>query len=346
MTNAEQPLHVRLTCAHGQVQRVDAAWRRLPVEQLWIGQPVQAIEPALSRTLTICLQAHIGAAQAAVRAAQHAPAEAASSAIDAGIRLEAARDTLRRWLLDYPRAFGGAWAADALQAWKGIHDDATLAAYCRAHIFGMTAQGWLALDWDALDAWVAAQITLPAQWLACGLAAPLRGQTLPPAVGLPAWAGTHAEELLRGEMPAALPPHAQTDAASTGRDLPSALLLHRLRRLALACTGVATPEHGGLHSGAIGIGWAYTARGTLLHLARIEQGHVSAYRILPPTYWNAASGGVMAAALQGLAQAQAPRCAEQLLLLLDPCAPFEIALTHEPPQPDAGAEPTGSTEHA
>jgi hypothetical protein len=342
MTNAEQPLHVRLVCAHGQVQRVDAAWRRLPVEQLWIGQPVQAIEPVLSRTLTICLRAHIGAAQAAVRAAQNAPAAgAASLTIDASIRLEAARDTLRRWLLDYPRAFGGAWAAEALQAWKDIHDGATLAAYCRAHIFGMTAQGWLTLDRDALDAWIAAQITLPAQWLAQGLAEPLRGKTLPPTVDLPAWASAHAEELLRGAMPAALPLHAQTDVTPAGRDLPSALLLHRLHRLALACIDAAAPEQGGLRSGAIGIGWAYTARGTLLHLARIEQGRIAAYRILPPTYWNAASGGVMAAALQGLAEAQAPRCVEQLLLLLDPCAPFEIALAHE-----SGAEPAGSADDA
>jgi|GEM_PF-1902595 len=344
--DAEQPLHVRLVCAHGQVRQVDAAWRRLPVERLWIGQPTHAIEPALSRTLTICLQAHIGAAREAVRAALQAPQGAAPQAIGAAIRMEAARDTLRRWLLDYPRAFGGAWAAEALQAWKGIRDAVTLAAYCRAHVFGMTAQGWLALDEEALNAWIAAQVTLPAQWLARGLAAPLRAQTLPPAVDLPAWASGHAEELLRGGMPAVAPPHAQTDAASAERDLPSALLLHRLRRLALACIDADAPEHGGLLGGDIGIGWARTARGTLLHLARIEQGRVTAYRILPPTCWNAASGGVMAAALQGLAQAQAPHCAEQLLLLLDPCAPFEIEITPvTPAQPDGNNHGTGECVH-
>jgi hypothetical protein len=110
----------------------------------------------------------------------------------------------------------------------------------------------------------------------------------------------------------------------SGRDLPGALLLHRLRRLALACIAIPSAEHGGLRGGDIGIGWAHTARGLLLHLARLEQGNVSAYRILPPTFWNAAPGGLMAAALTGLAAEQAARCAEQLLLLLDPCAPFEI----------------------
>jgi len=338
--SAEQPLRVRLACAHGQVRRVDAAWRRLPVERLWIGQPAQAIEPALSRTLTICLQAHIGAARQAVRAALQMPDGDAPQAINAAIRMEAARDTLRRWLLDYPRAFGGAWTVDALQAWKGIRDAATLAAYCHAHVFGMAAQDWLTLDASALNAWIEAQATLPAQWLAHGLAAPLRAQTLPPAVDLLEWARVHAEELLQGGMPAVVPAHAQTDAVA-GRDLPSALLLHRLRRLALACTGADAPEHGGLRSGGIGIGWARTARGTLLHLAQIEQGRASAYRILPPTCWNAASGGVMATALQGLAQAQAPHCAEQLLLLLDPCAPFNIEIT-----PAAPAQPDGSIPHA
>jgi hypothetical protein len=74
---AEQPVRVRLACAHGRVQRVDAAWRRLPVEQLWIGQPPQAIAPALTRTLTICLQAHLGAARQAVRVALRLPDDAA-----------------------------------------------------------------------------------------------------------------------------------------------------------------------------------------------------------------------------------------------------------------------------
>jgi hypothetical protein len=347
---AEQPVRVRLLCAQGRVARVETAWRRLPVEQLWIGQPAQAIAPVLHRTLTICLQAHLGAAQQAVRmaarAAQHVPVDPAPPATDASIRLEAARDTLRRWLLDYPRAFGGAWATEALQAWKNIGGAVTLAAYCRAHIFGMAARDWLALDAAALTGWIAAQATLPAQWLQHGLAAPLRQQTLPAAVDLPAWASAHAGALLRGAMPAAPPLHAHLDVKTNGRDLPSALLLHRLCRLALACTDAAAPEQGGLRGGDIGIGWARTARGTLLHLARIERDRVTAYRILPPTRWNAAPGGIIAAALQGLAQTQAPRCAEQLLLLLDPCAPFEIALADVASQPATDTESIRNADHA
>jgi hypothetical protein len=341
---AKQPVHVRLVCAHDRVQRVDAAWRRLPVEQLWIGQPVQAIAPALQRTLTICLQAHLGAARQAVRAATQMPHEAAAQASDAAIRLEAARDTLRRWLLDYPRVFGGTWAADALAGWKTIHDAATLTAYGNAHLFGMAPETWLALDDKALDGWIAAGATLPAQWLRQGLAAPLRRQSLPAAADLLTWAGAHAPELLRGGTLAPVPPHAQFDMTPTGRDLPSALLLHRLRRLALACiNGDGAHEQGGLRCADIGIGWARTARGLLLHLARIEEGRVRAYRILPPTIWNAAPNGVLAAALTGLARADASRCAEQLLLLLDPCAPFEVTLTDEA-QPNA--ENNGSPRHA
>jgi Ni,Fe-hydrogenase I large subunit len=117
------------------------------------------------------------------------------------------------------------------------------------------------------------------------------------------------------------------------------LLLHRLRRLALACIDNPTPEHGGLRCGDIGIGWARTARGLLLHLTRVEPGNVTAYRILPPTFWNAAPNGIMVAALAGLATEQAARCAEQLLLLLDPCAPFEIEVTLA----DATLQPTAST---
>jgi hypothetical protein len=343
----EQPVQVRLVCAHGQVRRVDAAWRRLPVERLWIGQPAQAIEPVLNRTLTICLQAHIGAAQQAVRAAIQTPdADAdAPQATDARIRLEAARDTLRRWLLDYPRVFGGTWDAAALRAWRGIDGVAALAAYCRTYVFGLTPEAWLTLDDRALDAWIDASATLPACWLARGLAEPLRHHLTLPAVNLLEWAHAHAAQLLRGDVPAAAPSHAQSDVTPTGRDLPSALLLHRLRRLALACIDNPTPEHGGLRCGDIGIGWARTARGLLLHLARIEQGNVTAYRILPPTFWNAAPSGIMIAALTGLATEQAARCTEQLLLLLDPCAPFELEVTlaDETLQPTAS---TGSTTHA
>ena len=336
---AEQPLRVRLVCAQGRVRRVDAAWRRLPVEQLWIGQPAQAIEPVLRRTLTICVQAHIGAARQAVRAAGKGPHEDAAQASDAAIRLEAARDTLRRWLLDYPRAFGGAWPADALAQWKDLRDAATLAAWCHAHVFGLAAQDWLALDDAALNAWIEAGTALPARWLGRGLAAPLRRQSLPAAADLPAWAGAHAGELLQGGAPQPAPPHAWGDAPPAGRDLPSALLLHRLRQLARACIGGAgASEQGGFNRDGIGIGWARTARGLLLHLARIEQGRVRAWRILPPTLWNAAPQGVLAGALQGLAADDAARCAGQLLLLLDPCAPFELAL-------DAATD-TGSVNHA
>jgi hypothetical protein len=335
-------LRVRLLCAHGQVRRVDAAWRRLPVEQLWIGQPAQAIEPVLQRTLTICVQAHIGAARQAVRAAGHMPdAKDATRTNDAAIRLEAARDTLRRWLLDYPRAFGGssggAWPAAALPGWKGIRDAAALAAYCRAYIFGMAARNWLALDETALNDWIAAQATLPAQWLARGLAPPLRRQPPPAAASLLAWANAHALELLRGDTPAPAPPHALFDVRPAGRDLPSVLLLHRMRQLARACIDDADAQaQGGLACGDIGIGWARTARGLLLHLARVEQGRVCAYRILPPTLWNAAPGGILTGALQGLAAGDAARCTEQLLLLLDPCAPFTLTLADEAAQNNGG----------
>jgi len=326
---AEQPLRVRLLCERGQVRRVDAAWQRLPVEQLWLGQPPQAIEPVLQRTLTLCVQAHIGAARQAARAAWPAQEDAAP-ANDAAIRLEAARDTLRRWLLDYPRAFGGAWPAAALPGWKDIRDAATLAAWCRAHVFGMAAPDWLALSEAELTAWIAAQTVLPAHWLAQGLAAPLRQQSLPAAADLLAWAEAHAPQLLQGDMPAPVPPHALCDAPPAHRDLPSALLLHRLRQLARACTaGAGASEQGGLSRGGIGIGWARTARGLLLHLARIEQGRVRAWRILPPTLCNAAPQGLLARALQGLAVDEAARCAQQLLLLLDPCAPFEVTLEDE-----------------
>jgi hypothetical protein len=269
-------------------------------------------------------------------AAPHIPDSRTPQAIDTGIRLEAARDTLRRWLLDYPGVFGGpsggAWDQTALRTWKDVDSPAALTAYCRAHIFDMAPDAWLALEEDALDAWIEAEATFPAQWLRHGLAEPLRRNPAPAAAALLEWAGAHAQALLDGSMPAPTPPHAQSDIAATRRDLPCALLLHRLRHVARACIDAPAPERGGSASGDIGIGWARTARGLLLHLARVEGGCVTAYRILPPTCWNAGAGGLLASTLQGLASSQARRCAEQLLLLLDPCAPFEITLTGAPEQ--------------
>jgi coenzyme F420-reducing hydrogenase alpha subunit len=110
-------------------------------------------------------------------------------------------------------------------------------------------------------------------------------------------------------------------------DLACALLLARLRQLARFCAG---PSHrantttGSLRHGNIGIGWARCARGVLVHLARVRNGKVTAYRIIAPTRWNFGPANLLQHALRGLSWDVAQPLAQRLALLLDPCAPYRI----------------------
>ena len=76
-----------------------------------------------------------------------------------------------------------------------------------------------------------------------------------------------------------------------------------------------------------GVGLAEAARGLLAHRARIAAGVVADYRVLSPTDWNLAPGGVLARALAELpASSETRRLARLVVSCINPCVPTTIDL--------------------
>lgn len=81
--------------------------------------------------------------------------------------------------------------------------------------------------------------------------------------------------------------------------------------------------------GGGGIARVETARGTLLHAARIDGGRVTDYAIVAPTEWNLHPAGTMAREMAARAfedPGSARRHLHRLTLALDPCVAFEVSL--------------------
>ncbi len=81
--------------------------------------------------------------------------------------------------------------------------------------------------------------------------------------------------------------------------------------------------------GGGGIARVETARGTLLHAARIDDGRIADYAIVAPTEWNLHPAGPMVRELVDRAfedPAAALRHVHRLALSLDPCVAFEVSL--------------------
>jgi Ni,Fe-hydrogenase I large subunit len=92
-------------------------------------------------------------------------------------------------------------------------------------------------------------------------------------------------------------------------------------------------SHPGLDAASLpgggGIARVETARGTLLHAVRIDDGRIADYAIVAPTEWNLHPAGPLLRALQGRGFAgagPARRHLERLALALDPCVAFEVFL--------------------
>ena len=101
---------ITLQRRHGQVS---VHWPRLAAEQLFIGRaPADAIALA-PQLFSLCGHAQQLAATLALAAASGQPVQADQQTL-AKVRLEAIRETLRRWLLDWAPACGQPCDASAI----------------------------------------------------------------------------------------------------------------------------------------------------------------------------------------------------------------------------------------
>jgi hypothetical protein len=231
----------------------------------------------------------------------------------------------------------------------------------RDHIFGRDAAAWLAAtDLAAFDAWRCSAATLPARALARLLAiAPGLGRSdtaLMPGFDDDGW---------RSAVVPALQHDAEFAHSPTWRDAPVETgALARQRHHPLVAALVERDGHSAatriaarlvelaqlldvlrgavdapvrwvrawpLDSGA-GLAAVQTARGLLLHYARLDDGRVDDYRIVAPTDWNFHPDGALARGLVGTAaddEAILAAHAGLAVRALDPCVGFDVEVTRD-----------------
>ena len=269
------------------------------------------------------------------------------------MRREIVDECFFRLLIDWPRAMGVEPEAGAV-ARARVGDDAGLAVLARQSIFGESPSAWLERGtYDELLAWAASAGTLPARLLGALLRdTPALGRSdvaLMPAptraaieskvlaamsrdpeyAHAPTWDGAPVETgaivRMRGHpLVAAVIGH---DGITAG-----ARMTARLAELAHLVASAALPHAEGFALGeSEGVGAVETARGFLLHHARIAGGRVADYRILAPTEWNFHPQGALARGLAGVAGrdgAEVERLARIAVHALDPCVACSIEVAH------------------
>ncbi len=250
-----------------------------------------------------------------------------------------------------PAAIGGV-AADAL------------GPVFAAHVHGLSPRQWLALtDAAAVDSWAAASATAPAAVLrtlaaeAPGLGrsdvaqlrvegAAARAAGLLPAMDaqpafahVPRWHGAPAEtgSLARRHAHPAVASLVARDGATA-----AVRIVARLADLAALLVGL---DGGGDGQPAAEARWVdavapvpgegfavvETARGLLVHRARVDGDVVAAYAIVAPTEWNFGADGPLVRGLAGLSAADDAtfeRHARLAVHALDPCVACRIEVTH------------------
>jgi hypothetical protein len=229
-------------------------------------------------------------------------------------------------------------------------------------IFGMPPARWLEIaDLAELGTWIARGATSPATLLgraltetptlgACDVAlmpAPRTEALLrviapalrhdPEFVRAPTWAGTAAETgalARRRDHPLVAALAAQYGHAVVTR------IVARMAELAMLLLELAgsAPQPDALPRVQLcpldtdeGLAAVETARGLLLHRARLHNGRVADYQIVAPTEWNFHPEGALTRGLAGLAADDRPTLARHARLAvhaLDPCVACQIEVGH------------------
>jgi hypothetical protein len=236
-----------------------------------------------------------------------------------------------------------------------------LHAIAATHIYGTTPETFLGLtDAAALEGWIERAGTLPASLLRTLLESlPALGRSdvaLMPALSrdafvaqvlpeldrsdfarAPRWAGAIVETGALARMQAhrlIVALHAKHgNSVAVRMTARMAELAFLLTRLALPRTGNEAPCWIDAFATAPGEGVAavQTARGLLLHRARVEGGRVAGYQIVAPTEWNFHPAGALARGLEGMRaddEATLLRQARLVVQGLDPCVACHIEAGH------------------
>lgn len=303
--------------------------------------------------------ARVGLAYSICRHAQQAASrtalEAAGSTLDADTAVQRHHAVRREWLREHAANLMLAWPARLqeseepalvralMQAVDGQTErESAMAAILQREVLGMPPATFLALDTRELQTWLDRAPTPTARRLRRwrhGPAYPVETPVLP---ALAEWSTATAAVLashMRDEPGFCLQPHwhgrpveAGVWARQRGHPLllawrqlsasgPASRMLARLVELAQAAAGIFPLPvlRGWTLDAGTGLAAVETARGPLLHLARLHDGRVADYRVLAPTEWNFHPQGVLTQVASCVEPSRAEAAIAAWTLALDPC---------------------------
>jgi hypothetical protein len=365
----EGELVVRVTCASGRVSAASARAERPRVAgRLFGGRPADEAPLLAGALFAICGRSQSVAAQAAIEAARGQEARPElRAARDARIAAETLQEHAWRFLLDWPRlaglppspellARGRKALAPLLDAGEDTADVSArneVSRWATECVFGCAPSAFLALDSvGALKPWLDRADTPVAELVAVLLAREPAlgasdvellpygddrwvGMALAPAIDrdesfddVPHWRGGARET---GALARTAGHPLVADAiARWGRGV-GARVVARLVDMAAAFEGFGG-RHGAVALGdASAISWVETARGLLVHRARLEGDRIAAYRIVAPTEWNFHPEGAFSRGALGLRADDAARLESEVRWLvssLDPCVAVRYEVGH------------------
>ncbi|MFO1312084.1 MAG: nickel-dependent hydrogenase large subunit [Burkholderiales bacterium] len=349
--SAEGELFVRLHWTGARVEGVRIrSTRRDAASRVLKGRPPADALAWIPRVFSICARAQEAAARLALA---NAGAGIAPAPDTGAVRREIVDESFFRLLIDWPRAVGVEPDAKTVAQARTM-DDPGLGELARHCIFGEPASEWLERDrYERLLAWTATAATLPARLLGLLLReTPALGRSdvalMPPPTRAsieskvlaamsrdpeyaraPTWDGAPVETgaIVRMRSHPLVAAVIERDGLTA-----AARMTARLAELAhLVATGALPHAEGFSSSAGEGVGAVETARGFLLHQARIAGGRVADYRILAPTEWNFHPQGALARGLSGMTArdgADVERLARIAVHALDPCVACVIEVAH------------------
>jgi hypothetical protein len=360
-------LALNLRLEQGRVAGVEIDSTRPQAAVLLKGKtPQQAVHLA-PLIFSLCGGAQGVAAQAALMAAQGGLADEAQLVRWAGaIRREASTEHLWRLMLDWPQICGlGIRETEyakrletgyancrrlCLLAIDDREHASALQTVMHANLLGISPRDWLAQDAQAFAAWRANSSSLGAKLLrsldntACGNTAETAclpytcaqdwvslGQEIvtPEFCKLPTWRSEPHEvgALARNHA------HARVAPLITNGRRVEARVLARIVELALWASGEFGQAQDWIDVAPCGpnegLARVETARGVLIHRARVENGAIADYTVVAPTEWNFHPQGAFAREAGCIAakdDAAVKRLAQGLALSLDPCVEYEVVL--------------------
>lgn len=309
---------------------------------------------------SVCGRAQGAAAAAALQAAQPG-GDPAAPAVERMIVCEAIQEHLWRLMLDWTKLLGLPREEQRFAGWYALlrkigaceADMAVFLHEFERDCLGVTVAEWRAMDsYHALQTW-SLKAHSPLAQLLVKLDEMERGRHGASAIRLlPAWTAAEASQVCDGRWnivfsarPDWLGEPAETGAWTYYADDPmlqdvwqksgsTALtrLLARVIDVAEMARGHSEPRlDAASTTPGTGIAVVRTARGLLMHHARMAAGQVTDYAIVAPTEWNFHPAGAYARNMRGLVETDEgslKQLAQIEALSLDPCVAYEVEIRH------------------